>query len=67
MTSSTEVTVRNKLGHEYAFIENIDDQVVLVLEKLRAMGEPGNTYIIYSPDHGIAVWGHGLMVKHNLY
>ena len=32
MTSSTEATVRNELGREYACIENIDDQVGLVIE-----------------------------------
>jgi arylsulfatase A-like enzyme len=67
MTSRTEATVRNELGREYACIENIDDQVGLVIEKLRAMGELENTYIIYTADHGIAVGRHGLMGKQNLY
>ena len=67
MTSRTEATVRNELGREYACIENIDDQVGLVLEKLKQMGELENTYIIYTADHGIAVGRHGLMGKQNLY
>ena len=67
MTSRTEATVRNELGREYACIENIDDQVGLVIEKLKAMGELENTYIIYTADHGIAVGRHGLMGKQNLY
>ena len=67
MTSRTEATVRNELGREYACIENIDDQVGLVLEKLKKMGELENTYIFYTADHGIAVGRHGLMGKQNLY
>lgn len=67
MTSRTEATVRNELGREYACIENIDDQVGLVVEKLKKMGELENTYIIYTADHGIAVGRHGLMGKQNLY
>ena len=67
MTSRTEATVRNELGREYACIENIDDQVGLVLGKLKQMGELENTYIIYTADHGIAVGRHGLMGKQNLY
>ena len=67
MTSRTEATVRNELGREYACIENIDDQVGLVLGKLKQMGELENTYVIYTADHGIAVGRHGLMGKQNLY
>ena len=67
LTSRTEATVRNELGREYACIENIDDQVGLVLGKLKQMGELENTYVIYTADHGIAVGRHGLMGKQNLY
>ena len=66
-TSRTEITVRNELGREYACIENIDDQVGLVLQKLEEMGELENTYVFYTSDHGIAVGRHGLMGKQNLY
>ena len=37
------------------------------MEKLAAMGELDNTYIVYTSDHGIAVGRHGLMGKQNLY
>ena len=67
LTSRTEHTVRNELGREYACIENIDDQVGLVIKKLKSMGEFDNTYIFYTADHGIAVGRHGLMGKQNLY
>jgi arylsulfatase A-like enzyme len=67
LTSRTEATVRNELGREYACIENIDDQVGLVIKKLKSLGEFENTYIFYTSDHGIAVGRHGLMGKQNLY
>ncbi|MEQ8551167.1 MAG: sulfatase-like hydrolase/transferase [Cyclobacteriaceae bacterium] len=62
-----ERTVRNELGREYACSENIDIQLDKVLQKLEAMGELENTYIIYTSDHGIAIGRHGLMGKQNLY
>ncbi|WDE98610.1 sulfatase-like hydrolase/transferase [Lentisphaera profundi] len=62
-----EATIRNELGREYACSENIDIQIGRVLEKLEAMGELDNTYIIYTSDHGIAIGRHGLQGKQNLY
>ena len=66
-TSRTEATIRNEIGREYACIENIDNQVGRVLDKLEAMGELENTYVIFTSDHGIAVGKHGLVGKQNLY
>lgn len=62
-----EQTVRNELGREYACSENIDIQLGKVLDKLEAMGELDNTYIIYTSDHGMSIGRHGLMGKQNLY
>ncbi|MEM7311568.1 MAG: sulfatase-like hydrolase/transferase [Planctomycetota bacterium] len=62
-----EATIRNEKGREYACIENIDNQVGRVIEKLEAMGELKNTYIVYTADHGIAIGRHGLMGKQSLY
>ncbi|TWU39613.1 sulfatase-like hydrolase/transferase [Novipirellula artificiosorum] len=62
-----ERTIRNELGREYACSENIDIQISKVLEKLEAMGELDNTYIIYTADHGMAIGRHGLQGKQNLY
>ncbi len=60
-------TIRNELGREFACSENIDIQVGRVLDKLEAMGELENTYIIYTADHGMAIGRHGLQGKQNLY
>ncbi|TWU45452.1 Arylsulfatase [Novipirellula aureliae] len=60
-------TIRNEIGRYNACSENIDIQIGRVLEKLDAMGELENTYIIYTSDHGMAVGRHGLQGKQNLY
>lgn len=60
-------TMRNEMGRYNACSENIDIQVGRVLEKLEAMGELDNTYVIYTADHGMAVGRHGLQGKQNLY
>ncbi|MCJ8165735.1 sulfatase-like hydrolase/transferase [Pontibacter sp. E15-1] len=62
-----ENTVRNELGRDFACSENIDTQLDRVLQKLEAMGELENTYIIYTSDHGMAMGRHGLVGKQNLY
>ena len=62
-----EQSIRNELGREYACSENIDIQIGKVLDKLEAMGELDNTYIIYTSDHGMSIGRHGLMGKQNLY
>ncbi|NLX96843.1 MAG: sulfatase-like hydrolase/transferase [Rhodopirellula sp.] len=62
-----EVTIRNELGREFACGENIDIQIRRVLDRLRAMGELENTYILYTADHGMAIGRHGLQGKQNLY
>jgi choline-sulfatase len=62
-----EQTIRNEIGREFACSENIDTQIGRVLEKLEAMGELDNTYVIYTADHGMAIGRHGLQGKQNLY
>jgi len=62
-----ERTIRNELGREMACSENIDSQIGKVLQKLEAMGELDNTYIVYTADHGMALGRHGLQGKQNLY
>ncbi|MBL9155311.1 MAG: sulfatase-like hydrolase/transferase [Verrucomicrobiales bacterium] len=62
-----EASIRNEIGREYACSENIDIQIGRVLERLKAMGELDNTYVIYTADHGMSIGRHGLMGKQNLY
>lgn len=60
-------TIRNELGRQFACVEDIDTQIGRVLDRLKAMGELENTYIIYTADHGMAIGRHGLQGKQNLY
>lgn len=62
-----EATIRNEVGRYFACSENIDLQIDRVLQKLEAMGELDNTYVLYTSDHGIALGRHGLQGKQNLY
>ncbi len=62
-----ERTIRNEVGRQFACSENIDIQIGRVLDKLKAMGELDNTYILYTSDHGMAIGRHGLQGKQNLY
>lgn len=62
-----ERTIRNEIGRQFACSENIDIQIGRVLEKLVALGELENTYIVYTSDHGMAIGRHGLQGKQNLY
>lgn len=62
-----EATIRNEIGRQFACSENIDDQIAKVIDKLDAMGELDNTYIVYTSDHGMAIGRHGLQGKQNLY
>ncbi|HAV64711.1 MAG TPA: sulfatase [Verrucomicrobiales bacterium] len=66
-TNRDERTIRNELGREFACSENIDHEVGRVLNRLEAMGELDNTYVIYTADHGMAIGRHGLQGKQNLY
>ncbi|MEO1525822.1 MAG: sulfatase-like hydrolase/transferase [Planctomycetota bacterium] len=67
LTSRTEATIRNELGREYACIENVDEQIGKVLDRLDEIDELENTYVIFTSDHGISVGRHGLTGKQNLY
>jgi arylsulfatase A-like enzyme len=67
MASRTEAAVRNENGRSYACIENIDNEVGRVLDKLEAMGQLDNTYVIFTADHGMSVGRHAFMGKQNLY
>lgn len=62
-----EATLRNEIGRQFACSENIDIQIGRVLDRLEAMGELENTYVVYTSDHGMAIGRHGLMGKQNLY
>ena len=45
----------------------MDEQVGRILDMLRATGREGNTVVIFTADHGLALGSHGLMGKQNMY
>jgi choline-sulfatase len=51
----------------YAIITHMDTQVGRILDALEQTGKAGNTWIIFTSDHGLACGHHGLMGKQNMY
>jgi len=51
----------------YALLSYMDRQLGRILDALDQTGQAGNTLVIVTGDHGLAVGEHGLMGKQNLY
>ena len=47
----------------YAMIELIDDNVGRMLDALEGSGQPENTVVIFTSDHGELLGDHGLLLK----
>lgn len=58
-----ESDLRRQLGHYYALITMIDQQIGRVLRYLRETGEYENTIVVYHADHGDFAGEHGLCMK----
>ncbi len=63
----TREAVQLHRSEYYAHITYMDAQVGRILDTLDASDQAGNTYVIFTSDHGLAVGQHGLMGKQNLY
>lgn len=63
----TELAVKTHLREYYAIISHLDDQIGRILDALKKSGKSGETYIIFTSDHGLAVGKHGLLGKQNQY
>jgi arylsulfatase A-like enzyme len=63
----TPEIVRRHLADYYAAIEFMDSQIARILDALERSGKLGNTIIVSSSDHGLAIGSHGLFGKQNLY
>ena len=63
----TEADVREEIAAYYAVIDDMDAQIGRMLETLKKIGQYGNTVIIFTSDHGLALGSHGLMGKQNMY
>jgi arylsulfatase A-like enzyme len=58
---------RQHIADYYGMITHLDHWVGRILAALEETGQAGNTIVIYTADHGLAVGQHGLMGKQNLY
>ncbi len=63
----TREAVQVHRSEYYAHIAYMDEQIGHILDALDAGNRAGNTYVIFTADHGLAVGQHGLMGKQNLY
>lgn len=63
----TREAVQVHRSEYYAHITYLDAQIGRILDALEKSGKAGNTYVILTADHGLAVGQHGLMGKQNLY
>ena len=59
--------VKGEIAAYYAVVTHLDEQVGRILDTLRATGQDGNTVVIFTADHGLALGSHGLMGKQNMY
>ncbi|MBA3697765.1 MAG: sulfatase-like hydrolase/transferase [Planctomycetes bacterium] len=66
-TPRDETAVRREIGDYYAAITFMDEQIGRILAALESSGQAGNTIIVFSSDHGLALGSHGLLGKQNLY
>jgi arylsulfatase A-like enzyme len=63
----TAEAVRKHLADYYAAITHTDAQIGRILDALERSGRGDNTIIVFTSDNGLALGGHGLMGKQNLY
>lgn len=59
--------IRKHLHEYYATITGLDFHIGRLLATLKELGVADNTIIVFSADQGIAIGGHGLLGKQNLY
>lgn len=59
--------VRAELAVYYALISDLDAQIGRMLATLRETGQLDRTVVIFTSDQGMAMGGHGLMGKQNMY
>ncbi len=63
----TEDGMRKTWHEYYATISGLDFHIGRLLQTLRDLKLEENTIIVFSADQGIAIGGHGLLGKQNLY
>jgi arylsulfatase A-like enzyme len=59
--------IRRHLADYYAVLTQLDHHIGRFLTALGNQGLAGETIVIFTSDHGLAIGSHGLMGKQNLY
>ncbi|WP_422930238.1 sulfatase-like hydrolase/transferase [Singulisphaera sp. PoT] len=63
----TPEMVKSELAVYYAVISHMDEQIGRILDALDRNGQAGDTIVVFSSDHGLAIGSHGLRGKQNMY
>lgn len=63
----TKPVISDQLCEYYGHITYLDEQVGRILDALEKSGHGGDTIIIYTADHGLALGSHGLLGKQSVY
>jgi arylsulfatase A-like enzyme len=63
----TPEVVRSHLTDYYGVITYLDMQIGRILQVLKDQGIEGETIVVFSSDHGLAIGSHGLFGKQNIY
>jgi arylsulfatase A-like enzyme len=63
----TPEVVRRHVADYCGMISHLDAWIGRILQTLDETGLAGNTIVVYTADHGLAVGQHGLFGKQNLY
>jgi arylsulfatase A-like enzyme len=63
----TPEAIRKHTADYHGMISHLDAQVGRILDALAETKHDGDTLVIFTSDHGLAVGRHGLMGKQNLY
>lgn len=62
-----EDEIRRHVADYYGMIAHLDAAVGRIVDTVEHLGRTGDTVVIYTADHGLALGQHGLMGKQNLY
>lgn len=63
----TKEVISDQLCEYYGLITHLDEQIGRVMKALEESPHAGNTYLIYTADHGLGMGSHGLLGKQNVY
>ena len=63
----TPDAVRRQIADFCAMVTHTDAQIGRILEALEKSGKRDSTIIVFGSDNGLALGGHGLMGKQNIY